>query len=343
VTRGLPWEGGSSATARGALLFGAVVVVTGVRFVGLPFLVSLHADPLRLLERQDQWFLHGSILNIFVGHALHVVEPLQIQGFYLVASLLAMAALLYYGHRALPDEGPRWTFFLLVALSPVLHVLVFWIGKADPFIVAAYAFLLLTRNPVAAGGLSLAITLSHQEIATILLAVHVALHRPRPATLVGLIAGWAIGLGLHQVYATQIGLAGSFRVGWLWDRPGALARMNFARPLTMAAFSFCWFWAAVLVFLHERRERLIMGLAALCFGVAALALDFTRVFTLMALPLIVYIARELAREEGGALRPWRRSLVLLAFMQMELAQGRVWDNGWALMLVRAVVRWVQGS
>jgi hypothetical protein len=336
LMRRLPWEGGGSATARAALLFGAIVLVTGVRFADLSQLVALHAQPFRLLDSPQKWFLHGSLLNIFAGHALHVESPLQIRGFYLAATFLAIGAILYYGHRGLADPGERWRFFVLVALSPLLHVLVFWVGKSDAFLVAGYFLLLLARGPLVVGALALGMTLAHQEIATVLLAVHALLHRPRPALLLALVAGWAAGLGVHQVYLAQLGITGSSRVLWAAGRLEAFARSNFARPVAMLALSFSWFWIPVLVFLRERRGWAVPGLAAGCFAVATFGVDFTRVFTVMALPLIVHVARELARAEGGVLQPHFRAFTLLAFVQMELAIGRVWDNGWALMLVRAL-------
>jgi len=74
-----------------------------------------------------------------------------------------------------------------------------------------------------------------------------------------------------------------------------------------------------------------------CLVVSASAVDFTRTFTLISLPLMVHVARELARADGGALQSRLRPLTLLAFLQMELAIGRVWDNAWALRVLGSLI------
>lgn len=325
---------GGSATRRAALLFAAVVLVTGVRFADMSSLGELHARPLQLLDSPRDHYLHSSLVNIFVGHALQAVSPRRIQTLYLGAMALALGAMLLYGHRAVADPAERWTFFRILALSPLIHVLAFWVGKSDPFLVAGYFLLLLSENSLVVGALALGMTLAHLEQATVVLWVHALLHRPRPAVLIPLLGGWLAGLGVHHVYLTELGMAGSPRVSWLADRLEFLGRNNFARPYAMLALSFSWFWIPVLAYLRGRREWPLPLAAGACFLVAALAMDFTRVFTLLSLPLTVHVARGLAREGGGLLVPRLGMLTVLAFLQMELAIGRIWDNAWALMLVK---------
>jgi hypothetical protein len=327
--------GGGWATRRAALLLVAVVLVTGVRFADFSSLGELHARPFDPLADPRDRYLHASLINIFVGHALGAVSPRRMYVLYLGATALALGLILLYGHRAVRDPDERWAFFRFLALSPLIHVLAFWVGKSDAFLVGAYFLLLLTEQPVVVGALALGMTLAHLEQATVVLAVHALLHRRRPAALVPLLAGWLAGVGVHQVYLAQLGMAGAPRVAWLGERLEYLARNNLVRPYVMLALSFSWFWIPVLAYFTRPRERRVPLLAAGCFLVAALAIDFTRVFTLISLPLTVHVARGLARDGGGGpLAPRLGALTVLAFLQMELAIGRVWDNGWALMLVK---------
>lgn len=330
--RGLGWIG--SGTGRATLFFAAIVLVTGVRFVGMSVMGDLHARPLQRLESPQDQYLHSSLVSIFVGHTLGAVSPRRMRALSLSVMALALSAVLLYGHRAVPDPAERWTFFRLLALSPLIHVLVFWLGKSDPYLVAGYFLLLLSGNAFVVAALALGMTLTHLEQATVLLAVHGLLHRPRPAVVGGLLAGWLAGLAVHQAYLVQLGLAGSPRVSWLWDHPDVLGRNNLARPYAMLALSFSWFWIPLFAYLRDRRGWTLPLLSGACFAVAMLAMDFTRVFTLVALPLIVHVARELAHEGAGTLRPRLGALTGLGFLQMELAVGRIWDNAWALMLVR---------
>jgi hypothetical protein len=333
---------GGGATRRGAVLLGAILLVTGPRFVDLDSVARLYAEPFRLLPEPMDRYLHASVSSMFVGHLLGAWSPRRVQALALAAAVVAVAAVLAYGHRAIADPEERWTFFRLLALSPLLHVLVFWLGKSDPFLIAPYFLLLLSRGRAVTAVLALAMTLAYPEQATVILWVHAVLNRPPRGVVLACVGGWAVGIGVEQLYLAQLGLPGSPRALWIAQWGERLVRNNLARPITMLWLSFAWFWIPVLVYVRSRRAGRALALAGLCIAVAALSADFTRVFTLLALPLIVHVAHALAREGGGALAPWLGRLMPLAFLQMELALGRAWDNGWAVLLARALgisVRW----
>jgi hypothetical protein len=333
---------GRAATRRGAVLFAAILLVTGPRFVDLDSVARLYAEPFRLLPDPMDRYLHASVSSTFVGHFLGAWSPRRAQALALAVAALAVAAVLAYGHRAIADPEERWTFFRLLALSPLLHVLVFWLGKSDPYLIAPYFVLLLARGPAVAAVLALAMTLAHPEQATVILGAHAVLHRPARGVALAYVGGWVVGIGVEQLYLTQLGMTGSPRALWIAQWGELLVRNNLARPATMLWLSFVWFWIPVLVYVRSRRAGTALALGGLCFAVAAFSADFTRVFTLLALPLTVHVARALARDGGGALAPWLGRLLPLAFLQMELALGRAWDNGWAVLLARAlgiVVRW----
>ena len=321
-------------TGRAALLLVAIAVVTGPRFVDGEALIQLHADPFRVLDELRR-FLHSSLVNIFVGHAFGAVSPRRVQALSLTATALALGAVLLYGHRAIADPSQRWTFVRLLALSPLIHVLMFWMGKSDPYLVLAYFLLLLTRDRVGVAALALVMTLAHPEQAAVVLAVHAILYRPGPTLLLALLVGWAVGMGVHQAYLAQIGMSGWPRGTWIAARLDIPPRYNLGRPVSMLWLSFSWFWIPLLVYAKGRPDWKLPALAGLCFMVAAASADFTRVFTLVSLPLIVHIARELAGAQGGVLGPWLGRLTALGFLQMEIAMGRIWDNGWTLIVVEA--------
>ena len=321
-------------TGRAALLLVAIAVVTGPRFADEALLIQLHTDPFRPLEEVRR-YLHASLVNIFVGHALGAVSLGRVQALSVTATALALGAVLLYGHRAIADPRQRWTFFRLLALSPLIHVLMFWMGKSDPYLVVAYLLLLLMRDRVGVAALALVMTLAHPEQAAVVLAVHAVLYRPGPTLLLALLVGWGVGMGVHQAYLAQIGMSGWPRGSWIAARLDLPPRTNFVRPVSMLWLSFSWFWIPLLVYAKGRPGWKLPALAGLCFMVAAASADFTRVFTLLSLPLIVHIARELARADGGVLRPWLGRLTALGFLQMEIALGRIWDNGWTLILVEA--------
>src|SRR5262245_14000830 len=98
-----------SGTLRAALLFAGVAIVTGYRLVDVDSLAQLHANPFQPLEAIRS-FLHSSVLNIFVGHAVRAFSPPRIEALYLAATSLALGAVLLHGHRTFADPGQRWTF-----------------------------------------------------------------------------------------------------------------------------------------------------------------------------------------------------------------------------------------
>ena len=334
----------AAATRRGAVLFAAILLVTGPRFVDVDALAALYAEPFRLLGDPADRYLHSSVANIFVGYLVGAVSPHRVQALAIAAALAAAGAVLLYGHRAIAESDERWAFFRLLALSPLLHVLAFWLGKSDPYLVGSYFLLLLARHPAVIAVLAMAMTLAHPEQATVILAVHAAMHRPARAWLLAVLAGWAAGAGMAQLYLAELGLAGSPRAAWVGQWLERLLRNNVARPVTMLWLSFSWFWIPVLAYVWAGRRTRVLALAGICFVIAGSSADFTRVFTLISLPLAVHVARALSREAGGVLGPRLGRLTPLGFLQMELAIGRVWDNGWAVLLMRALgvtVQWTR--
>jgi hypothetical protein len=335
---------GGTATRRGAVLFAAILLVTGPRFVDVDALAALYAEPFRLLGDPADRYLHSSVANIFVGYLVGAVSPHRVQALAIAAALAAVGAVLLYGHRAIAESDERWAFFSLLALSPLLHVLAFWLGKSDPYLVGSYFLLLLARRPAVIAVLAMAMTLAHPEQATVILAVHAAMHRPARAWLLAVLAGWAAGAGMAQLYLAELGLAGSPRAAWAGQWLERLLRNNVARPVTMLWLSFSWFWIPVIAYVWAGRRTRVLALAGICFVIAGSSADFTRVFTLISLPLAVHVARALSREAGGVLGPRLGRLTPLGFLQMELAIGRVWDNGWAVLLMRALgvtVQWTR--
>jgi len=141
----------------------------------------------------------------------------------------SLVAVILYGRHSLAEAGQRWIFFRLVAVSPLIHVLVFWLGKSDPFLVIAYMLLLVARQPVVVCGLSLVLTLAHPEQATVVLFVHLVLERPGRSLVLVHVLGWAMGLAVGQAYLAQLGLVGSPRVVWLANRLDLLVRANLLR------------------------------------------------------------------------------------------------------------------
>jgi hypothetical protein len=335
---------GGTATRRGAVLFAAILLVTGPRFVDVDALAALYAEPFRLLGDPADRYLHSSVANVVVGYLVGAVSPHRVQALAIAAALAAVGAVLLYGHRAIAESDERWAFFRLLALSPLLHVLAFWLGKSDPYLVGSYFLLLLARHPAVIAVLAMAMTLAHPEQATVILAVHAAMHRPARAWLLAVLAGWAAGAGMAQLYLAELGLAGSPRAAWVGQWLERLLRNNVARPVTMLWLSFSWFWIPVLAYVWAGRRTRVLALAGICFVIAGSSTDFTRVFTLISLPLAVHVARALSREARGVLGPWLGRLTPLGFLQMELAIGRVWDNGWAVLLMRALgvtVQWMR--
>jgi hypothetical protein len=179
-------------------------------------------------------------------------------------------------------------------------------------------------------------TLCHSEMSAAMLAAYLCLHRSRWRPIA---AGVAIGEAVVWSYTHLL----------LTPAPesrAAFALLNLAEawqtfvhhPVLHLFATFGLFWIFVSTSLTRPRFAVI----ALALALAVVTRDFTRVFVLVSIPLLLDVSREtaaeIARRGGVRIGPYRAGLHVLwplMFAQLQLAGPKIlWARG---------LEWILGS
>lgn len=312
------------AAAAYLLLFFALY---GVRFIDVPSLVALFANPFALLPA-DYQFLHGSPLGPLIGHFLGVRGKYEIYLFFSAAACAALAALGVLAWRA-AEPARRPLVFTVLALSPLLHVLLSWVGKSDPLLILGYAAFLLLPESLLISLPAFAMLLAHREQALIILALHLLLFPHEWRRILWALPGAAAAL-LWFVYYGQVlgGFAG--RESALWESTEQLLSAGPIAVLLGVLLIFGWFWLVIAHLLKTHSEKIRIAVAAVAVLALALAtVDHTRVGAILGLPLVLFALRAYGAEGQPApsLRAWI-FLAALGLIQLESAGAGVLFSHW---------------
>lgn len=281
----------------------------------------LSANPAQLNPEVHRQFLQFSPLPYFLGYPLtNTLGPrpsfaiVMLGGLLLFTLSLRRFAATRYGARC--NDA-----ILMVFATPLLIVLTQYFGKSDSFLAASFFLLLAARTTPGQLGCAALVVISHFEIGSIILASAVFLSLVRARVLVGGIAGALVLFAYHYL--------------WLPSPPQSRANLGAsylveafsiaaATPIAHLVWTFGPFWWCVTRAwpLHWRWAVVFAG----ALGLATVTLDFTRVFVLVGLPLIVVtIDRVLARLEAPEPR-WLTALPYFAYVQAHLLSAHYYDS-----------------
>src|SRR5262249_55100651 len=184
----------------------------------------------------------GSPLTVFLGsyYRHHGIDDLTafflVHGLGVVLFFVTLRAALHHVYR----EDDRSLAATVMLSSPLLLVVLFWFGKADPYLLATFFLLKATVSPVTRAILSAIMVAAHRELAAAVLLAELCLDaRPWRAVLLGLALGesalfvytnvllpsapasraaFAAGnaVGLWQIFSTHPGLHLIATFGPLW-------------------------------------------------------------------------------------------------------------------------------
>ena len=283
----------------------------------------LAANPLQLNANPARQFLQSSPLPYFLGYPLTAIAGPRI-AFAIVmlgGVALSLVALWRMASQRYPDR-PR-DAVLMVLATPLLIVLTQYLGKSDPFLVAFFLFLVAARSVAVQIVCAALVVTSHLEMGLLVVASAVFLGVVRPVALAGAVLGAAAVLGYHYVLLPAPPQSrATFGVSYFTD---AVA-IAFATPVAHLVWTFGPFWWCVTRArpLGTRWWAIFAGTLVL----ATITLDFTRVFVLVGLPLIVATidkvvgALATAREEPR----WLTALPLLTLVQAHLLSRYYYDS-----------------
>jgi hypothetical protein len=230
-------------------------------------------------------------------------------------------------------------FLGVLALSSIDFTLLNWLGKSDALLIVTYlAVFFFRRNPfVSAAGFAILVTI-HSQQALVIAAAHaiiLLLEREwKVSTMAGIAVGVAAGLGANQMYLH------AFHVDQVHDRMdyafGEGRTLNifkhFIKNAVIAvatALSGVWWLAAR--YPKDMRSFLLLGAAiAVPLGVSMLTYDYTRVVSMLTLPVVCFLGEAAARnyKEGEGLKLSALFIYgLVALIGLQLSETGVWGAG----------------
>jgi hypothetical protein len=286
--------------------------------------IELSAAPLSLNSEVTRQFLQFSPLTYFLGYPF----TRAVGGFWSFVLVMAggLAAFTFALQRfASIRYGARQNdAILMLFAAPLLIVLTQYVGKSDAYLVALLLLLAISRNPVWQALLSCLVVTCHFEMGLLVLgsAVFLQIVPIRGATIGGLAGAALVYLYHHYLLPAPPTSRADVGLIYLADSVNAVL----ATPVLHLTFMFGPFWWCVSKVWPADWRWLVM--LAGTTVIASVTLDFTRVFVLVGLPLIiVVIDRITQRVELTGERPrWMHALPLFAFFQAHLISGLVFDS-----------------
>lgn len=322
VRRGWLYLNRSLQTRPWLLLFG-VALLYGFGHTDFRDFQSLTQNPFVTLADPGRQFLHSSPLIVFLGWPVtHLAGP---NVSYLIVSLagfVALAAAVVAFLRSLP-AGQAENASLVLLSSPMLLVLLHWIGKSDTFLIALYLATLLVRHRTWPTIVLWALIIAaHREIGTVVLVGDLILRWKSP---IAVVCGGLIGHGLVSTYLSLLTPKPADRIDF------ALALVRNVRtwqqnPVTHIVLGPGWLWTILARLAVDADGWRFAAVLALTFAASANTADFTRDFIMCCTPLIAFASERFARSKAGNSGIAWPALFLV---QAQVAAGnQVLDSSW---------------
>ena len=201
-------------------------------------------------------------------------------------------------------------FLTLLSLTPLWLIVIKWIGKPDPILIAGlflcWAFRSRWRVAIA-----LMMVLAHREAGSVMVAAFYLSEKKKDHNL---FVSLLVGNALHMLY--QYGMldyAPESRPEVMLDKIPDFLRAIVNMPTLYVMSMLTWYWVIILKRGLTAAEAGVMLMAA-CM--AFLLEDFTRDFILAALPALLFHAARLAQSSDGT--AWKK-LWPLAPLQFQIA------------------------
>jgi len=288
---------------------------------------TLTAAPFTLALEPSRQFFYGSPFTHLLG-AYYQRQGITLGPSFVLVFGSGLLLLVYAVCRALVERcgTDGWgDAALIFCTSPLLLILVSWIGKDDAFLLAFYVLMLLSRFPTTRVILCALMILCHRELGAAMLLAHVLVSGEGMAVA----AGAAAGLGLSFFYTNSLlDVAPQTRLDFMIGHASGLLASVLAHPFVHFIAALGPFWLYVL----QPRSLNVRRIAVLAMAavLASMSLDFTRIFVLVSAPLAIALTEEIVkevREHGGVAILGARmpvaALGLLAFAQLQLAGDRL--------------------
>jgi hypothetical protein len=280
----------------------------------------LSSSPLDLHPDPNRQFLQFSPLPFFLGYPLTRLLGPRTSFVIVFGAGLVFAMWSVYRLAAVRYGSRRDDAMLMMLATPLLIVLTQYIGKSDPYVVGFALLLPTIANPVLQIMTAALLVLSHVEMGLLILGSSAVLGLiPAGVAAAGGAAGFATIYGYHHSLLTAVPVSRA-QIGQTLLQSSLEAAAT--TPVHHLLLSFGPFWLCVFAaWPLPWRWRLM------CAGTITMAivtLDFTRVFTLVGLPLAVTVVDAVTAQP----RPpfWAPVLPAMSLVQAHMIGGYIYDS-----------------
>ncbi len=290
---------------------------------------TISAAPFGMNLPPEHQFLYGSPFTFFVG-SYYQHHGLDDRAAYFVVYLLGIALLCVSLRKALArlvgDEGRRLATIVMLS-SPLLFVVLSWIGKSDAYLLAFFFLLTTTESAATQVVLCVLMLLCHREMGAAVLLAYLCLKKRRAwqPIVLGLVLGETALFIYTRVLLSSVPAS---RTAYAVGHASALWNIFWSHPFLHLLASFGPFWVYVMT-----RKTVTLAAAAIFIVAMVLSIisyDFTRVFVIVSTPLVLEVTREAVADftqHGGiAIGKYRlglHALWPLMFVQVQLAGAKI--------------------
>lgn len=259
----------------------------------------------------DKQFLYSSPWLAMLGRALAPLLGPSLS--YATLCIAGLGLLGFSLHKSLlrscgPDKV--WLAWLLLMSTPLPMVLLQWVGKSDSYLLAAWLLMRLTNRQAVHLALAMVMVLCHRELALLILSLDALLaRRLRPAVLVGAAVGIGMMAAYHHVILDRVPAG---RVAYAAQGQWSIPLGNLTMWPAMLACSLSWAWVPFIAFCKPK--WLDAALLVTCLGIAAMTLDFTRIFVLLSLPWLLQLTQRGTLAAAQAIQKDRRWVLVVALL-----------------------------
>jgi hypothetical protein len=323
------------------LVVAANVVTQGVWMVPNLATVQLMAGDLTrnpLPDPEAHFLLSSYLMPVLARLSGLYGSPAAYFAFCALTLAIGGAIALFAIRRRFGESSARLAILVLGA-TPLLNVLLTWIGYPDPLTVILATLLLCWPTVIARAAVGALLAVSHFEqglvIAglTCLLAPHVDADRGFSwRTLAGLAAGFVAGklaLTLHfhihdiEIQTTRVSMTAKMLPRILDDT------LRWPLTLLFSILNVAWAaWGVIMAASARERPGFFrassLGMIG-CLCVSALVLDQTRVGAILTWPLVL-AALVIATRSAGSIMPLRRLAVGCFLLALVIPRTIVWEG-----------------
>ncbi len=265
-----------------ALTFAIWLLLHGVGLNEYAMFGKITADLTHISVEPSMQFLYSSPFMFALGAMLRPIgQSLSFVVTYGCGLVLMCLMFWRWLQRAHPAQPAALLLFML--WSPLLIVTLHWAGKGDPWLLAFYMLHRSSKHKALQSLWCLLMVLCHREMGSLLVVIEcICTRQIRWAALPGLALGHAlIWLYHHRVLdAMPVGRIGFLGADWL-----SIPQHNAANVFGFLALSLGCYWVYLAAFARPNWREVATLL--ICFAAALFTLDYTRVFTILALPVIL--------------------------------------------------------